>query len=87
MRFCFQVIWQEGAPVKSVIYNSPEIEVSVSCIFNVSNLYCHTLEVLAYTGLPEYALHDSFEERADTALVYKLNINLKVNEKMYTLHI
>lgn len=64
-----KVIWQDGAPVKSVIYNTPEKEVSTSCIFTTSNLYCNTLEVLAYTFVPEYSLQDAFEERADTSLM------------------
>ncbi|XP_035209865.1 uncharacterized protein LOC118184320 isoform X2 [Stegodyphus dumicola] len=63
------IIWQEGAPVRSVIYDTPQIEVSVSCIFTASSMYSNTLEVFAYQGLPEYPLQDSFEERADTSLM------------------
>ncbi|CAL1278165.1 unnamed protein product [Larinioides sclopetarius] len=64
-----QVIWQDGAPVRSLVYNTPEIKVSVSCIFTASSIYCNTLEVLAYLGLPDYNMQDNFEDRSDTALI------------------
>ncbi|GFY40336.1 f-box domain-containing protein [Trichonephila inaurata madagascariensis] len=64
-----QVIWQDGAPIRSIIYDTPEIKVSISCIFHASNIYCNTLEVFAYLGIPEYQLQESFEDRPDTSLI------------------
>ncbi|GIX88125.1 f-box domain-containing protein [Caerostris extrusa] len=64
-----EVVWQEGAPVRSVVYDTPENKVSISCIFNATNLYCNTLEVFAYLGLPQYQLQDNFEDRVDISLI------------------
>ncbi|XP_015923111.1 uncharacterized protein [Parasteatoda tepidariorum] len=63
------IAWQEGAPVRSIIYDTPESEILISCIYTASNIYCNTLEVFAYLGLPQYNLHDSFDERADISLI------------------
>ncbi|GFT53621.1 f-box domain-containing protein, partial [Nephila pilipes] len=62
------VVWQEGAPVRSIIYDTAETKVSISCIFNASNIYCNTLEVFAYLGLPQYRLQENFEDRPDSSL-------------------
>ncbi|GIY85740.1 f-box domain-containing protein [Caerostris darwini] len=64
-----EVVWQEGAPVRSVVYDTPENKVSISCIFNATNLYCNTLEVFGYLGLPQYQLQDNFEDRVDISLI------------------
>ncbi|GFT52275.1 f-box domain-containing protein [Trichonephila clavipes] len=64
-----QVIWQDGAPIRSIIYDTPEIKVSISCIFHASNIYCNTLEVFAYLGIPQYQMQESFEDRPDTSLI------------------
>ncbi|XP_054720551.1 uncharacterized protein LOC129230145 [Uloborus diversus] len=64
------VVWQEGAAVRSVVFDCPENETSIPSIFTATNLYSNTLEVLAFLGLPQHSLQDNFEDRADTALMW-----------------
>ncbi|KAG8194053.1 hypothetical protein JTE90_003003 [Oedothorax gibbosus] len=63
------IVWQEGAPVRSIVFNTPDIKVCVTSLFTASNMYSNTLEVFAYPGVPTYPPMDYFEDRADTALI------------------
>lgn len=84
-----EISWQEGAPVHSVIYNTPYSRITVSSVLNCSGLYCKDLQVYAYLKLPRFYMPRPFQDRADSSLILlcrscpKLNI-LVIRERIST---
>ncbi|KAF0296493.1 hypothetical protein FJT64_006052 [Amphibalanus amphitrite] len=67
-----EIIWQQDAPVKSILYRSPYIAVSAVSILTTIEYYGTDLEVYGHLGLPRFHRSASFHERADGALVMLL---------------
>lgn len=64
-----EIIWQENAPIRSIVYDSPYAQVTTSSILTVVELYKGDLQLYAHKKLPRFHMERSFEERADSALV------------------
>ncbi|UYV67467.1 hypothetical protein LAZ67_5000703 [Cordylochernes scorpioides] len=65
----WQVVWQEGAPVYSVIYDSPYVPVSPLSTLTPSTLFPADLRQYGHLGLPRFYVPRLFEDRADSPLV------------------
>ncbi|XP_075220299.1 uncharacterized protein LOC142323877 isoform X2 [Lycorma delicatula] len=64
-----QLLWQEEAPVHTVIYSSPECKLQAETISRCVDLYGPDLEVFGHLGLPRYYQPESFDERHDLSLL------------------
>ncbi|XP_046387293.1 uncharacterized protein LOC124156840 [Ischnura elegans] len=65
-----ELLWQEGAPVASVIYESPYAQVSIVPVLTMVELYGTSLEVFGHTGLPHFRGPRTFHDRADSLLLH-----------------
>ncbi|XP_071444096.1 uncharacterized protein [Hetaerina americana] len=65
-----ELLWQEGAPVHSIVYESPYAQVSILSVLTLVELYCLDLEVFGHRGLPHFWQSRSFHERADSMLLH-----------------
>uniref|UniRef100_T1IND8 F-box domain-containing protein n=1 Tax=Strigamia maritima TaxID=126957 RepID=T1IND8_STRMM len=68
-RLTKEIIWQEFAPVKSVVYESPYSKVTADSILTVVDLYSKDLQIYGHLSLPRFYMARSFHERADSNLV------------------
>jgi len=64
-----EIIWQERAPVSSILYESPYSKVSPSSILTIVELYCDTLEMYGHLGLPRFHTSKSFADRIDSSML------------------
>ncbi|XP_042216465.1 uncharacterized protein LOC121862332 isoform X2 [Homarus americanus] len=64
-----EIIWQQCAPVKSIVYDSPNTRVTTPLMIAIITLYKHDLEVFASTQLPRFYMPRSFHDRIDSALL------------------
>ncbi|XP_013785911.1 uncharacterized protein LOC106469936 [Limulus polyphemus] len=64
-----EVVWQEGANVISIVYNTPYNQVAPESALMAATLYPKELEVYGFTELPRFYMQKSFMDRADSALV------------------
>lgn len=64
-----EIIWQEFAPVKSILYDSPKIEVQNDAIISAVELYRKDLQIYGHKSLPKNYKLKSFHERADGSLL------------------
>ncbi|KAL0277063.1 UNVERIFIED_CONTAM: hypothetical protein PYX00_004479 [Menopon gallinae] len=63
------VLWQEEAPVKSIIFNSPTAMVQTDIILSTIEFYGNQLEVFAHHGIAYFQRPKSFHDRPDSSLV------------------
>ncbi len=68
-----QILWQECATVKSIIYDTPYSRIRSETISMAIELYSRDLEQFAFHGLPRFHMPKHFSERADTSLVNTLS--------------
>lgn len=65
-----EVTFQQRAPVKSVIYDSPYIKSNMLSIDLVVDQYGTDLECYAHKRLPRFKMPRSFHDRADSGYLY-----------------
>ncbi|KAK7069064.1 hypothetical protein SK128_017452 [Halocaridina rubra] len=63
------IIWQERAPVKSVVYDSPYAKITPPVVLTIIELYKSDLEVFAHKQLPRFYMPRSFHDRIDSTLL------------------
>nr|XP_045596063.1 F-box only protein 39-like isoform X1 [Procambarus clarkii] len=64
-----EIIWQQHAPVKSIVYDNPYARVTTPVIPTIIDLYKQDLEVYAHKQLPRFHMPRSFQDRIDSSLV------------------
>ncbi|KAK5644515.1 hypothetical protein RI129_005815 [Pyrocoelia pectoralis] len=64
-----QLIWQECAPVKSIIYDSPHIGIQTLHLMTAVELYQKSLCIYGHKNLPRFYRSKSFHERIDCTLL------------------
>lgn len=64
-----EILWQECAAVKSIIYDTPYCTIKSESILMIVSLYSRHLEYFAFYGLPKFHMNKQFSKRADTSLV------------------
>ncbi|CAG0924760.1 unnamed protein product [Notodromas monacha] len=62
-------IWQPGAPVASVIYETPTSRISPWGLMTVVENYSQTLRAFGHVGAPHFQSPKKFSERFDSMLV------------------
>lgn len=67
--FRSQVLWQEGAPVHSVVYRTPYSQAGPESALSVSTFYSGDIRTYAFLGLPKFHMAKRFVDRPDSALV------------------
>ncbi|CAL4067253.1 unnamed protein product [Meganyctiphanes norvegica] len=82
-------LWQPGAPVKSILYDSPYPRMTTAQMMQVVSLYKGDLEVFAHKQLPRFYMPRVFHDRVDSSLLLLVrqcpNIHtLMVREKIST---
>ncbi|KAF4521445.1 hypothetical protein B566_EDAN010602 [Ephemera danica] len=63
------VVWQQCAPVRSILYKSPYIRVSSNSVLTAIDQYRSDLEVYGHLSLPRFHRSSSFHDRADSLLL------------------
>ncbi|XP_014244110.1 uncharacterized protein LOC106663639 isoform X2 [Cimex lectularius] len=63
------IIWQEEAPVSTVLFDSPHCKLEPEILTRVTLWYKKSLTVFGYLGLPKYSQPKSFKERIDPLLL------------------
>ncbi|XP_077500696.1 uncharacterized protein LOC144111309 [Amblyomma americanum] len=64
-----ELIWQEYAPVHSVIYKTPYNQVGPESALTAATYYPEDLRIYAFLGLPRFHMAKRFVDRPDSALV------------------
>ncbi|XP_052132942.1 uncharacterized protein LOC113216018 isoform X1 [Frankliniella occidentalis] len=64
-----EVVWQEKAPVRSIIYNSPLTKIQSQSVMTIIDLYSQDLRAYGHLGLPRFQRSRSFHERVDALLL------------------
>ncbi|XP_050535286.1 uncharacterized protein LOC126902252 isoform X2 [Daktulosphaira vitifoliae] len=64
-----QILWQIGAPVSSIIYKSPIIQMTADIINKIVELYSNSLLTFGNLDLPKFYQPKSFIERNDRNLI------------------
>lgn len=64
-----ELLIQENAPVKAVVYDSPYSTIDPHTVLKLSHEYRNSLQVYGHLGLPRKHGSRSFSDRADTSLV------------------
>ncbi|XP_065336018.1 uncharacterized protein LOC135936933 isoform X1 [Cloeon dipterum] len=65
-----EVVWQIGAPVRSILYKSCHLKVNSSSILTAIDQYRADLQVYGHVGLPRFHRTKSYSERADPLLLH-----------------
>ncbi|KAK7872795.1 hypothetical protein R5R35_011919 [Gryllus longicercus] len=63
------VVWQDKAPVRSIVYDSPHVKVATQSILTTVDLYRGDLWVYAHKSLPRFHQPKAFQERVDSLLL------------------
>ncbi|PSN51058.1 hypothetical protein C0J52_01522 [Blattella germanica] len=63
------VLWQDRAPVHSILYNSRHIKMVTESVLTAIDMYKLDLHVYGHRGLPRFYMAKSFHERVDSLLV------------------
>ncbi|KAK9890864.1 hypothetical protein WA026_012208 [Henosepilachna vigintioctopunctata] len=66
------LIWQKGAPVKTVLYNSPHIGANINQLVMSIELYKNTLQIYGHLNVPRFWSPKSFFNRIDSSLILLL---------------
>ncbi|XP_030761622.1 uncharacterized protein LOC115886542 isoform X2 [Sitophilus oryzae] len=59
------VVWQEGAPVRSIVYNSPLIGVKADILLNTIDVFREDLRIYGHLNVPEFEVSKLFDSRND----------------------
>ncbi|CAH1775640.1 unnamed protein product, partial [Owenia fusiformis] len=65
-----EIVFQDRAPVNSIIYSTPYSSITPDVIMHISEHYSKTLTTYAHTGLPKSHGSQSFHERGDGMLLH-----------------
>ncbi|KAJ9600397.1 hypothetical protein L9F63_009325 [Diploptera punctata] len=63
------ILWQDRAPVYSILYNSRHVKMLSGSVLTAVDLYKLDLRVYAHQGLPRYHMQKSFHDRIDSLLL------------------
>ncbi|CAG9760875.1 unnamed protein product [Ceutorhynchus assimilis] len=63
------VIWQEGAPVRSVVYNSAHIGLKADQLINTIDFFKQDLRTYGHMNIPRFHMAKAFTDRNDENLV------------------
>ncbi|XP_044271820.1 uncharacterized protein LOC123015857 isoform X1 [Tribolium madens] len=63
------LIWQQGAPVSTVLYDSPHIMLREDALMTAIEFYKDTLRVFGHKNIPRFHRKKSFDERVDSSLM------------------
>jgi F-box protein 39 len=63
------IIWQQGAPVSTVLYDSPHIKLRTDHLMTVIEFYKSTLRIFGHKNIPRFYRSKSFHERVDGSLM------------------
>ncbi|XP_054272004.1 uncharacterized protein LOC128992449 [Macrosteles quadrilineatus] len=63
------LLWQEGAPVHTVLYSSPQCKLQTDVVTRAIDLYQEKLCVFGHIGLPRFHQPKSFNDRIDPFLL------------------
>lgn len=63
------LVWQNKAPVTTIVYESPYTRVATADILTVVDNYQSSLRVYGHLGLPRFHTSRSFQERIDSSMV------------------
>ncbi|KAK4875105.1 hypothetical protein RN001_011527 [Aquatica leii] len=64
-----QMVWQECAPVKTVMYDSPHIGIQTFHLMSAIELYSKGLCIYGHKSIPRFYRSKSFHERVDSTLL------------------
>uniref|UniRef100_A0A6A7FS53 F-box/LRR-repeat protein 21 n=1 Tax=Hirondellea gigas TaxID=1518452 RepID=A0A6A7FS53_9CRUS len=64
-----ELYWQQRAPVKSIVYDSPYSRITTTQMLQVVEYYRGDLEMFAYKKLPRFYMPRSFHDRVDSSLL------------------
>uniref|UniRef100_A0A0A9XD34 Uncharacterized protein n=1 Tax=Lygus hesperus TaxID=30085 RepID=A0A0A9XD34_LYGHE len=64
-----QLLWQEKAPVNSILVDSPACKLEPDNVMRIIQWYSENLRYFGYLGIPKYHQPKSFNERMDPFLV------------------
>ncbi|XP_018027591.1 uncharacterized protein LOC108682857 isoform X1 [Hyalella azteca] len=64
-----ELYWQQRAPVKSIVYDSPYSKITTTQMLQVVEYYKGDLEVFAHKRLPRFYMPRSFHDRVDSSLL------------------
>ncbi|CAH0394318.1 unnamed protein product [Bemisia tabaci] len=67
------ILWQDGAPVASIWYESPKIKVDGDSVSTAVEMYGPTLRFYGHTHPPKYHQSKSFRDRMDPFFVFLVN--------------
>ncbi|KAH1009273.1 uncharacterized protein LOC109539584 isoform X1 [Dendroctonus ponderosae] len=59
------VVWQEGAPVRSILYDSPHIGAKVDVLMNTIDYFKQELRTYGHLNIPRFHMPKQFCERND----------------------
>ncbi|XP_050314625.1 uncharacterized protein LOC126749056 isoform X2 [Anthonomus grandis grandis] len=63
------LVWQIGAPVRSILYDSPLIGITADGILNTIDYFKYDLRTYGHLNIPQFSIEQSFSERNDENLV------------------
>ncbi|XP_074029741.1 uncharacterized protein isoform X2 [Leptinotarsa decemlineata] len=63
------IIWQEWAPVRTVLYDSPHIGLRTDALLNAVEFYGKDLRIYGHKNIPRFHRSKSFSERIDENLM------------------
>ncbi|KAJ8941225.1 hypothetical protein NQ318_015657 [Aromia moschata] len=83
------LIWQENAPVRTVLYDSPHIRLRADALLTTIEFYKEDLRIYGHKNIPRFHRSKSFSERIDENLIMlvqrctylsTLNVVIRVNK-------
>ncbi|XP_066253438.1 uncharacterized protein [Euwallacea similis] len=83
------MVWQEGAPVRTILYDSPYIGISADTLITTIDLFGQDLRTYGHLNVPKFQTDKSFSDRNDENLVLlirscKYLTTLVITEKIST---
>ncbi|KYB25539.1 uncharacterized protein LOC658962 isoform X1 [Tribolium castaneum] len=78
------LIWQQGAPVSTVLYDSPHIMLREDALMTAIEFYKDTLRVFGHKNIPRFHRNKSFYERVDSSLMLLVRQCLHLNTLIVT---
>ncbi|KAK3857169.1 hypothetical protein Pcinc_036560 [Petrolisthes cinctipes] len=64
-----EILWQPRAPVRSILYDSPNAKITPRVMLTIIEKYKQDLEVFAHKQLPRFHMSSSFHDRCDSSLL------------------
>lgn len=82
-----EIIWQERAPVRSIIYNSPLAKIQSESIMTTIDLYAKDLRAYGHLGLPRFQRSRSFHDRVDALLLLLVRQSVWLHTLVIGMHL